>query len=468
MMYCSNCGKEIPDGSAFCGYCGAAVGAAQPGGEQPSVPPSQPGWQAPAPPPQAPVPPPPAAGPAPVAGPGPQAYAPPPPGGAAVPPVAGPPGGYAATAGAQPPKKKSALPWILGAVGLLVVAAVVLVLVFVVFKGGKAEKADTSGPEEVVRLLFRSMEKEDAGMFLDLMEPSFREELEDTLGKHLDTFFEYFFQVVPDDVRFDIRKLDTKVDGDRATVTVVEGTMTYTDENGKKVSEEASEGDLAVFELVRVGGKWYFSGEFMKELGFDLDELKDLDLDALEDLTDGGGDLDGGTTDGTDTTDGKPPYEDEEMAVVESAMLDYVYRNSEEGLEFAITGLLIRNDEAVGIAVCTNVETENFPVVMKNGPQGWYGVSLGAEGYIPDWFLAEMAEVEEAMLTSAYANAAAGLELEVNRIAIRDREAVGIVVCTNQELEDVPIVMKRGSGGWYMVDFGTGIDVPAWYWPQAY
>ena len=29
-MFCSKCGKEIPDGSAFCGGCGAAVGASSP------------------------------------------------------------------------------------------------------------------------------------------------------------------------------------------------------------------------------------------------------------------------------------------------------------------------------------------------------------------------------------------------------------------------------------------------------
>jgi len=79
-----------------------------------------------------------------------------------------------------------------------------------------------------------------------------------------------------------------------------------------------------------------------------------------------------------------------------------------------------------------------------------------------------MAEVEEAMLAAAYANAAEGLELEVTRVAIRGREAVGVLVCTNQRLEDVPIIMRRGSRGWYIVDFGTGIDLPAWYLPQAY
>lgn len=34
-MFCSNCGKQIPDGSGFCTYCGARQGAAAPRQDQP-------------------------------------------------------------------------------------------------------------------------------------------------------------------------------------------------------------------------------------------------------------------------------------------------------------------------------------------------------------------------------------------------------------------------------------------------
>lgn len=34
-MYCRNCGRELPDNTAFCNYCGAQLGNAQPGYQQP-------------------------------------------------------------------------------------------------------------------------------------------------------------------------------------------------------------------------------------------------------------------------------------------------------------------------------------------------------------------------------------------------------------------------------------------------
>ena len=42
-MFCSSCGKEIPDGSSFCKFCGQSYGTApQP---QPQAPPQQPACQ---------------------------------------------------------------------------------------------------------------------------------------------------------------------------------------------------------------------------------------------------------------------------------------------------------------------------------------------------------------------------------------------------------------------------------------
>jgi len=87
-MFCTECGKEIPDGSAFCTECGAQItGAAPP----PAAPP-----------------------------------------GTALPPV---------VPGTKPKSKKTMIGIIIGVVSLLVVVAVVLVLVLVVFKGGDTAKA---------------------------------------------------------------------------------------------------------------------------------------------------------------------------------------------------------------------------------------------------------------------------------------------------------------------------------------
>ncbi len=250
-MYCSACGKEIRDDSEFCVHCGAKANpaAAQAGSQGP--PPAPPGP------------------------PGPPSYVPPP---------------GAPSAGGAAQRKRSALPWVLGVIGLIAVVAVVLVLVFVVFGGGESETSgtekvvedsntETSSPEKVVRDFYRVFEEKDADLLLSLMEPSFADELKEALGKDYKKLLdEYFFPAIPEGVKFDIRKMDTKIEGDKATVSILEGTLTYIDENGEKVSEEASGGDeTAAFELVKVKGKWYISGDYMREAGLDPSELEQLE-----------------------------------------------------------------------------------------------------------------------------------------------------------------------------------------------
>lgn len=75
----------------------------------------------------------------------------------------------------------------------------------------------------------------------------------------------------------------------------------------------------------------------------------------------------------------------------------------------------------------------------------------------------ELAEVEAAMIAYAKANSAPGLELEIENIVIHDDEAAGIVICTNERLESPLVIVKKGTSGWYGVDFGTGIEPPSWY-----
>lgn len=75
----------------------------------------------------------------------------------------------------------------------------------------------------------------------------------------------------------------------------------------------------------------------------------------------------------------------------------------------------------------------------------------------------ELAEVEAAMIDFVQANAAAGLEFEIRNLKIHDGEAAGIAVCTNQSVDSVLVVMRKGPSGWEGVDLGTGIDAPSWY-----
>lgn len=245
-MFCSKCGKEVADQAGFCPYCGAQVSPA----DRPPVSPEPHAGQV-------------AAPPGPPASPGPPAPPGPP---AGQPPLQ--PGPY------TPPEKKSPLPWVLGGIGLVAVVAVVLVLVFVVFGGGSS--ADASAAEEVALSFLKSWENRDAEALVATFEPSFRAELEDTLGEYYDQFFEYFFEAVPDDLEITVRKMETKIDGDTAEVVFADGTMTYTDEDGEKVSDEASETDMSLVRLRKVDGKWYLDAAFLKEMGFDLEEMAEL------------------------------------------------------------------------------------------------------------------------------------------------------------------------------------------------
>ncbi len=78
----------------------------------------------------------------------------------------------------------------------------------------------------------------------------------------------------------------------------------------------------------------------------------------------------------------------------------------------------------------------------------------------------ETREVEEAMLAFVKENSVPGLEFELQDLVIQGEEAAAIAVCTNENLDSALVVMKKGSGGWYGVDLGTGIEVPPWYDPD--
>lgn len=92
-MFCTECGKDVPEGSTFCTNCGAQMVEA------------------------------------------------PPPGTAPAPPGQMPPAVQPMAQVAKPKSKKTMIGVIIGVVALLVIAAVVLILVFVVFKGSDTAKA---------------------------------------------------------------------------------------------------------------------------------------------------------------------------------------------------------------------------------------------------------------------------------------------------------------------------------------
>ena len=75
----------------------------------------------------------------------------------------------------------------------------------------------------------------------------------------------------------------------------------------------------------------------------------------------------------------------------------------------------------------------------------------------------EMDEVEAAMIAFVKANAVPGLEFKIVNLEIRGNEAVGVAVCTNEKLDNLLVIMKKGPRGWEGVDLGTGIEPPSWY-----
>ncbi|MDD5666887.1 MAG: zinc ribbon domain-containing protein [Actinomycetota bacterium] len=165
-MYCAECGKEIPEESEFCGYCGAV--AAPAGGQAAAA--ASAATQGP--PPGPPAPPPPDG---------------PPPGGGAAPPMGTgvPPAQY----GPASPRK-SHLPWILGILGVLLVGGIVVVLLLGFAVGPKWFVGDdkaSENPEETVEAFFKSWEKRDAEMLLGTMEPDFVKEIKAALGDDIST-----------------------------------------------------------------------------------------------------------------------------------------------------------------------------------------------------------------------------------------------------------------------------------------
>jgi len=464
-MYCPNCGRENPPSSAFCAYCGAALVAAAPGREQPQAAgpagnvfpplegaPAQPyyqGFGASVPP--GPPPPPPSEGVGAAYGGGTAGF---------------PPGQPAYQPPLLPPKKKSILPWILAVLGVVVIA-VVLVLVFLVFGGGRSEAGDV---EEVARNFYRSIEKKDVDLFFNLLEPSYREELEDALGEDLKTLFkEFFFSMFPEDLKVDIRKMETTIEGDKATVRVTDGTVTYTDENGQKVTEEAAESEVESMELVKVEGQWYLSGDMLRDYGLDPEVLKDL-LSKKK----GGGELpeeSGETEEGTGGTTGteeKPGTGAEDLAELEAIMLQYVKANSVPGLTFIIESLAVNDSQAVGIATCITQGYESFPVIARKGAAGWYGEDMGTGIDVPSWFQAELADIYRVMNDYIRKNYDAEVKrLSVANVWIWGEEAAGQVLNINGELV-AWVTASKGPSGWYVTAYGDQEILPEWCRKKLY
>jgi hypothetical protein len=257
MAFCKSCGSPLEGVGKFCVRCGQSVDAPEPIAPETAAPP-QPTYAPPAsPPPAAAYAPPQSTYAQPAAYAPPPAYAPPATPGSVYAPPSYPPGAYA------PPQQHRSLKWLwIGLAALVVVAAIAVVLVFVVFNGGDGA---ATGPEETVERLLSAMENQDLDAFLDLMDPSMKEslgtgdELEAARQEMMDSMFDF------ESIEFSNIKMSTEETGDTtATVSIVEGTVTMTNSDGETETDDIDEEtDPVTFDLTKIDGKWYLdSGSF--------------------------------------------------------------------------------------------------------------------------------------------------------------------------------------------------------------
>jgi ketosteroid isomerase-like protein len=208
----------------------------------------------------------------------------------------------------------------LGILGALVVIGVIVVLLLGFAVGPKWFAGDDNGdgggggkaagnPEQTVENFYNAFEKQDIDMFIATMEPDFVEEMEDALGdEYADQLEENLFSGMPEDIDFEIEEMESEVTGDTAEVTIIAGTMSYT-EDGEEITEDIEDSDMAdfTFELVEVDGKWYLSEDTLVEMGFDYSDLE----------SDGDGDYDSdGDYDPGDLVDLPVDSEDEVVTLL--------------------------------------------------------------------------------------------------------------------------------------------------------
>jgi len=232
-MFCRKCGKAVPEDKKFCSNCGAPV-EEQPAAEaRPEAPVASVSAAAPV---------------------------------------------MEAGAAAKKPRKW----WLwatVGGAGLLVIIAVVLVLVLVVFKG-------SSGPEGTVQKFFNAAQARDSAAAYSTIQPSFFKGNSDLVK----AFKDGVFKQLPKSAKFKGLAYETTIDGDKGTVKLTGGKITFV-RSGKEQSAPVSElGDSATFHVVKEGGNWYIEasdfgnvwGAYYKKKGDDAALATDSELEKLK------------------------------------------------------------------------------------------------------------------------------------------------------------------------------------------
>jgi hypothetical protein len=176
-----------------------------------------------------------------------------------------------------PPAAKKKKRWLVPAIAtvcVLAIAAVVLVLVFVVFAG--------SSPSATVESLFKALESKNAQSFYALID---MEPFKSKPGLEASFKADMAKSLKDTNLKFKDAKFSTAVSGNTATVKVTGGTVQYKGADGKLQTGPINEDFSKEFYLVKKDGKWLlsqknFASEFAKQ------DLKSADK-ALQSLIDG-------------------------------------------------------------------------------------------------------------------------------------------------------------------------------------
>lgn len=118
---------------------------------------------------------------------------------------------------------------------------------------------DAAGPEQTVQDVMDAMSAKDIDGFFALMDPEGLEQIEAMGMSQEDIKAIFASEMTYDSMEFTGIKTETEVseDGQSATVTIVEGTMTVV-QDGETTSEDVTESDEStVFQLVLRDGAWY-------------------------------------------------------------------------------------------------------------------------------------------------------------------------------------------------------------------
>jgi hypothetical protein len=179
----------------------------------------------------------------------------------------------------QPPGGKTSRSWkpiLITGIVLAVVVTVVLVLVFTVFTGDGEDgpSVGSSDPEAAVEAFLAAIEGQDVDALVEAIDPAFIDDLKGEYGQQYKELLDGFFLLlVPVDFNISGLEFETEIDENTATVRVVAGTVTYTDEAGNEVSEDITDIAVVDYELVEADGKWHVSMDTFPDWSFYLEQI---------------------------------------------------------------------------------------------------------------------------------------------------------------------------------------------------